>query len=209
LFVINHLLLPYLGVAGGLYAFNQPLKQYTEDQKTSHNDVRRSSSNQPQPGAASGGASPAPALHTGGSTATSAEAPTIAGASPDARRGNSVDHDVKLRSKSDAKQHDGTGGGGMGVAEMRERKMAGQGLPSPQVSIIDPGQRSPAFPRDRIRLPFAVESLLTMCLTGSPWSYRAEIPSLKSEKLSLLTPSISDRELASKNLQSRDQRTHK
>jgi len=132
----------YTGVAGGLYAFNQPLKQYTEDQKTSHNDVRRSSSNQPQPGAASGGASPAPALHTGGSTATSAEAPTIAGASPDARRGNSVDHDVKLRSKSDAKQHDGTGGGGMGVAEMRERKMAGQGLPSPQVSThIDRGLR--------------------------------------------------------------------
>ena len=123
----------YPGVAGGLYAFNQPLKQYTEDQKT-HDSVRRSSSNQPQPGAASGGASPAPPLHTGGSSPSSANAPTIAGASPDARRGNSVDHDAPMRSKEDAKQQDGTQGGGMGVKEMRERKMAGQGLPSPQVS---------------------------------------------------------------------------
>lgn len=45
-----------------------------------------------------------------------------------------MDHDAKMRSKEDAKQQDGTQGGGMGVKEMRERKMAGQGLPSPQVS---------------------------------------------------------------------------
>jgi hypothetical protein len=44
-----------------------------------------------------------------------------------------------MRSKSDAKQQDGSQGGGMGVKEMRERKMAGQGLPSPQVSGRDPG----------------------------------------------------------------------
>lgn len=42
------------------------------------------------------------------------------------------DKDVKFR--ENAKEQDGTSGGGVGVAEMRERKMAGQGLPSPQVS---------------------------------------------------------------------------
>ncbi len=43
-----------------------------------------------------------------------------------------ADHNPSLRSSEDAKTHDGTRGGGVGVAEMRERKMAGQGLPSPQ-----------------------------------------------------------------------------
>jgi hypothetical protein len=80
-----------------------------------------------------------PPLHTGGSTATSASAPTIAGASAESRRSGSVDHEAPMRSKSDAKQQDGSQGGGMGVKEMRERKMAGQGLPSPQVSGRDPG----------------------------------------------------------------------
>lgn len=42
-----------------------------------------------------------------------------------------VDHSVSTRSNPNA--HDGTSGGGVGVAEMRERKEKGQGLPSPQV----------------------------------------------------------------------------
>jgi len=43
-----------------------------------------------------------------------------------------VDHNVKTRENPNV--HDGTWGGGVGVAEMRERKMEGRGLPSPQVS---------------------------------------------------------------------------
>lgn len=56
----------------------------------------------------------------------------MAGTTPESRRGNSADHNVSTR--SDAKTQDGTAGGGVGVAEMRERKMAGMGQPSPQVS---------------------------------------------------------------------------
>lgn len=41
-----------------------------------------------------------------------------------------VDHSPKLR--ENGKEQDGTQGGGVGVAEMRERKMEGRGLPSPQ-----------------------------------------------------------------------------
>lgn len=57
--------------------------------------------------------------------------PTVAGTSPESRKSNSADHNIKIR--SDNTSHDGTGGGGVGVAEMRERKMEGKGLPSPQV----------------------------------------------------------------------------
>lgn len=44
-----------------------------------------------------------------------------------------ADHNVKTRSNPD--EQDGTSGGGVGVAEMRERKMKGMGLPSPQVCL--------------------------------------------------------------------------
>jgi hypothetical protein len=44
------------------------------------------------------------------------------------------------------------------------------------------------------------------CANGSLRVYRAETLSLKSEKLSLLTPNISDRELILWNLQGRDER---
>ena len=48
-----------------------------------------------------------------------------------------VDHAVSTRANPNVQ--DGTAGGGVGVAEMRERKMQGQGLPSPQVSVrVDP-----------------------------------------------------------------------
>lgn len=46
-----------------------------------------------------------------------------------------ADHNVKTR--SNPKEQDGTSGGGVGVAEMRERKMEGRGLPSPQVCWRD------------------------------------------------------------------------
>lgn len=171
------------GVAGGLYAFNQPLKQYSEDQKT-HDSVRRSSDNQPQPGAAKGGASPVPPLHTGGSTATSASAPTIAGASAESRRSGSVDHEAPMRSKSDAKQQDGSQGGGMGVKEMRERKMAGQGLPSPQVSGTDSGHGTGnrAFPsgHQSERVDRSDSGELTPLLSLCFFDIRAAIPKPKS-----------------------------
>lgn len=44
-----------------------------------------------------------------------------------------ADHNVKTRSNPN--EQDGTSGGGVGVAEMRERKMKGMGLPSPQVCL--------------------------------------------------------------------------
>ena len=42
--------------------------------------------------------------------------------------------DNSAKTRSNPNVHDGTSGGGVGVAEMRERKMEGRGLPSPQVS---------------------------------------------------------------------------
>lgn len=72
-------------------------------------------------------------LKYGGASPVDPSKPTVAGTSAESRRGNSADHNVKTR--DDAKTQDGTAGGGVGVAEMRERKMAGQGLPSPQVSL--------------------------------------------------------------------------
>jgi hypothetical protein len=73
-------------------------------------------------------------LKYGGASPVDPSKPTVAGTSPESRRGNSADHNVKTR--TDTKSHDGTGGGGVGVAEMRERKMEGKGLPSPQVSYL-------------------------------------------------------------------------
>lgn len=70
-------------------------------------------------------------LRYGGASPVDPSKPTVAGTTPDSRRGNSADHNVKTR--ENANVHDGTGGGGVGVAEMRERKMDGRGLPSPQV----------------------------------------------------------------------------
>jgi hypothetical protein len=72
-------------------------------------------------------------LKYGGASPVDPSKPTVAGTTPDARRSNSADHNVKTR--TDNSSHDGTGGGGVGVAEMRERKMEGRGLPSPQVSF--------------------------------------------------------------------------
>lgn len=78
--------------------------------------------------------------------------PTVAGTTPDSRRGNSADHNVKTR--SDPTQHDGTGGGGVGVAEMRERKMEGRGQPSPQVCCV------PSFRSTEVRyLPTCADML--------------------------------------------------
>jgi hypothetical protein len=85
-------------------------------------DQRRPSS-QPHTGLKYGGASPIDPTKA-----------SVAGTSPESRRGNSADHNVKTR--TDTTSHDGTGGGGVGVAEMRERKMEGKGLPSPQVRFV-------------------------------------------------------------------------
>ncbi len=40
--------------------------------------------------------------------------------------------------RANPKEQDGTSGGGVGVAEMRERKMEGRGVPSPQVGLSPP-----------------------------------------------------------------------
>ncbi len=70
-----------------------------------------------------------------------------------------ADHDVNVRSTENAKSHDGTGGGGQGVAEMRERKMDGRGLPSPQVGF------DPSCPKDRVfaRADGWCPSLTSLC----------------------------------------------
>ncbi|WVR05434.1 hypothetical protein IAU60_002450 [Kwoniella sp. DSM 27419] len=73
--------------------------------------------------------SPHPALKYGGAAPENIKQQTVAGTSQQSRKSYSADHDIKTNSNPG---HDGTGGGGVGVAEMRERKMAGQGLPSPQ-----------------------------------------------------------------------------
>jgi hypothetical protein len=88
-----------------------------------HADIRPSS--QPHGGIKYGGASPVDPTK-----------PSVAGTTPESRKGYSADHNVKTR--SDPNVHDGTSGGGVGVAEMRERKMDGRGLPSPQVSLAHP-----------------------------------------------------------------------
>ncbi|WVQ99008.1 hypothetical protein IAU59_006140 [Kwoniella sp. CBS 9459] len=74
--------------------------------------------------------SPHPALKEGGAAPGSDTTTTVAGTSAQSRKSYSADHDIKTR--DNAKGQDGTNGGGVGVAEMRERKMQGQGLPSPQ-----------------------------------------------------------------------------
>lgn len=84
-------------------------------------------SSQPHGGIKHGGASP-----------VDPSKPSVAGTTPESRKGYSADHNVKTR--SDPTVHDGTRGGGVGVAEMRERKMEGKGLPSPQVCMSPTGQ---------------------------------------------------------------------
>ncbi|OCF36368.1 hypothetical protein I316_01615 [Kwoniella heveanensis BCC8398] len=74
--------------------------------------------------------SPHPALKYGGAAPGDDKTTTVAGTSQQSRKSYSADHDVKTR--DNPKGQDGTNGGGVGVAEMRERKMQGQGLPSPQ-----------------------------------------------------------------------------
>lgn len=151
-----------LGAAGGYYAFNEPLKQYTQGSKVdpttttpnSGSDPRRpgtgkETQSHPGGGSGSGGSadgrgdalskdgptssSPHPSLHSGGASPVDPGAKTVAGTSAQGRKGNSADPDVKIRSAEDARKHDGSGGGGVGVKEMKERKAAGQGLPSAQV----------------------------------------------------------------------------
>ncbi|KAI5451822.1 hypothetical protein NCC49_001468 [Naganishia albida] len=141
-----------VGVAGGYYAFNQPLKEYTQQQSGASNPRRPGTGGDTQshPGGGSGAsstsggkgdalkkdgptsASPHPSLHHGGASPVDPSAQTVAGTSSYGRSGNSADPDVKTRSTEDAKKHDGSGGGGVGVKEMKERKAAGQGLPSSQ-----------------------------------------------------------------------------
>lgn len=147
------------GAAGGYYAFNEPLKQYTSGSKVDPSttapgagtDPRRPGTGketQSHPGGGSGSgsdglgdaakksagsASPHPSLHHGGASPVDPHAKTVAGTSAAGRAGNSADPDVKLRSDG-GKAQDGSGSGGVGVKEMKERKAAGQGLPSSQVS---------------------------------------------------------------------------
>ncbi|KAK8869545.1 hypothetical protein IAR55_000112 [Kwoniella newhampshirensis] len=72
--------------------------------------------------------SPHPALKYGGSAPGDPKSQTVAGTSAASRQSYSADHDVKTVTPNS----DGSNGGGNGVAEMRERKEKGMGLPSPQ-----------------------------------------------------------------------------
>ncbi|KAJ9104233.1 hypothetical protein QFC19_004050 [Naganishia cerealis] len=124
-----------VGVAGGYYAFNQPLKDYTAGKETQSHVGGADSRDGKGDAAKKDGpksASPHPSLAYGGASPVDPEAKTVAGTSSQGRKGNSADPDVKLRSTEDAKKQDGSGGGGVGVKEMKERKAAGQGLPSAQ-----------------------------------------------------------------------------
>ncbi|WWD16194.1 hypothetical protein CI109_100619 [Kwoniella shandongensis] len=72
--------------------------------------------------------SPHPALKYGGASPGNASTQSIAGTSAASRKSYSADHDVKTATPN----LDGSNGGGVGVAEMRERKEKGMGGPSPQ-----------------------------------------------------------------------------
>ncbi|ORX33826.1 hypothetical protein BD324DRAFT_638754 [Kockovaella imperatae] len=78
----------------------------------------------------SGSAMPRGPQREGGANFNNPLHPTVAGTTPESRRTGSADHNPTFR--DDPNVHDGTSGGGVGLAEMRERKMKGQGLPSPQ-----------------------------------------------------------------------------
>ncbi|WVQ69790.1 hypothetical protein V866_008045 [Kwoniella sp. B9012] len=69
--------------------------------------------------------SPHPALRYGGAAPGDPKSTTVAGQPESSRKSHSAEHDVKTRD-------DPSASGGVGLAEMRERKMKGQGLPSPQ-----------------------------------------------------------------------------
>jgi hypothetical protein len=95
--------------------------------------------------------SPHTPLKYGGASPNDPTKPTVAGTTAQSRvsysgelitprsyayRGRSADRrrdvDVDVADHNPA-THDGSGKGGVGVSEMRERKMQGQGLPSKQV----------------------------------------------------------------------------
>ncbi|WRT67403.1 uncharacterized protein IL334_004374 [Kwoniella shivajii] len=80
--------------------------------------------------------SPHPALHHGGSSPSDREGPTVAGQTGSSRKSHSAEHDVKT-------QDNPSGQAGQGLAQMRERKMEGKGLPSPQGGDT-PAQATPA-----------------------------------------------------------------
>ncbi|WWC69196.1 uncharacterized protein I206_103132 [Kwoniella pini CBS 10737] len=77
--------------------------------------------------------SPHPALKYGGAAPGDQKSTTVAGQSESSRKSHSAEHDVKTR-------EDPTASSGQGLAQMRERKEKGMGLPSPQ------GGDSPAQP---------------------------------------------------------------
>ncbi|ORY29978.1 hypothetical protein BCR39DRAFT_564983 [Naematelia encephala] len=123
-----------IGVVSGVYIWNKPLQELT-GHSPAPDAIKDGRSQTVKDGGdkdgspSSGG--PHTALRYGGSSLTSKDdAPSVAGTSPESRKGYSADHDIKTR--SNAKEQDGSSGGGVGVAEMRERKMEGRGLPSPQ-----------------------------------------------------------------------------
>ncbi|WWC89829.1 uncharacterized protein L201_004757 [Kwoniella dendrophila CBS 6074] len=77
--------------------------------------------------------SPHPNLSYGGASPGNQTSTTVAGQPGSSRKSHSAEHDVKTRDDPTAKS-------GQGLAEMRERKEKGMGLPSPQ------GGDSPAQP---------------------------------------------------------------
>ncbi|KAK4684558.1 hypothetical protein P7C73_g5618, partial [Tremellales sp. Uapishka_1] len=121
-----------VGVIGGIYIWQMPLQELsgktpgpvpTEGRSQSHKDNKHNDGTMATQ-------SPHPSLAYGGASPIKNDSPTVAGTTAAGRRGNSGDTDAKMR--SNPKEQDGSEGGGNGLAEMRERKMEGRGLPSPQ-----------------------------------------------------------------------------
>ncbi|KAK1925123.1 hypothetical protein DB88DRAFT_488018 [Papiliotrema laurentii] len=114
-----------VGIVSGIYIWGPPLKQEATGMTKPQGEIKdgRSQAVKDQ------GSSQTPYRH-GGSQTNDLTKPNVAGTSAQATKSNTVDRDAPTRSNPNV--HDGSAGGGVGVAEMRERKMQGQGLPSPQ-----------------------------------------------------------------------------
>ncbi|EIW68005.1 hypothetical protein TREMEDRAFT_63889 [Tremella mesenterica DSM 1558] len=150
------------GVVSGVYIWNAPLRELSGKTPAPGpvEDGRSQSVKDGKDTDGSPSSNPHPSLKSGGASPVNQGSPTVAGTSAEGRKSMSArcitrilalknwakppqtlikvpelslplaDHNVSIR--SNPKEQDGSAGGGQGLAEMRERKMRGQGGPSPQ-----------------------------------------------------------------------------
>ncbi|KAL7424294.1 hypothetical protein Q5752_001884 [Cryptotrichosporon argae] len=126
---IPYMVAATVGVAGGMYIWNAPLQDITGKAPPTGTPAEGRSQSV-RDGSGGPAAQPHAPLKYGGAAPSKGSDATVAGTTPESRKTYSADRDIKTRENPNV--HDGTGGGGVGVKEMRERKEAGQGLPSKQ-----------------------------------------------------------------------------